>query len=135
MARNSAGSLYVYSRHISIGSTLPISPQEAAANKAICVVGSVEVQRDLDELVDAIDPLGEAEYRREMRGFGAHAEPTRECECWRHEGRRDLPERVFRSSADPWCIGCRMKAEALTQQKRTPRAKWHKAFRLQKRTS
>lgn len=105
-----ARELYIWSGHISIGSTLPLTPADAAAHKATSVQGSVLCQRDLDELVDQLDITGESEYRRAMRGFGAHAEPFQVCECPIHEGRRDLPERAFRSG-DNYCLRCRMRIE------------------------
>ena len=122
-------SLWVFSSHISLESTLPMSHADAIAHKADSVQGCVEINRDLNELIPKMDISGDAEFKREVALHG-HI-PTRDCLSWRHEGRRDLPASAFRGE-ETVCLRCRMAEDAKLAKRQAPPQKWLKRFRLQK---
>lgn len=101
-------SLYRF-KNIGLGSSVPLSHADAIAHRAISVQGCVYFSRDLIDLKHKIDPLGEWEYRQEMRWHSGFAESLRECEDRQHRGRRDLPEGAFRSAVDTICLACQMR--------------------------
>lgn len=125
--------LHVFSGHISLDSTLPMSHADALAHKAESVQGSVLVNRDLNELVDKLDINGAAEFKREVALHG-HI-PMRDCTSWRHEGRRDLPASAFRGEVTV-CIRCEMaKAAHLAKRQHKDASKptsWRKAFQMKR---
>lgn len=105
MARDNA-SVWLYSRQISIGSTLPMTEAEARrmAHKPSTVVGCYEVERDLSLREDILDPDGDRELRRELR-YGKPVVMKR-CEGIHHPGRRVIPATEF-TEGDALCKGCR----------------------------
>lgn len=125
-------SLYRF-KSIGLGSTLPLSLEDAMAHRAVSVQGCVYFSRDLIDLVHQIDPLGDWEYHQEMRWHGGYAESLRSCDDTRHKGRRELPESAFRSSVDGICLACQMRDQpAKKPGPKEKHGKLLKAFRPRK---
>lgn len=123
-------SLYTFSTHIGLGSTLPLSAEDVVKHRFSRVEGCVYHSRDLVDLIHKIDPLGEWEYAQEMRWHGGYAEAQRVCEDKQHRGRRMLPDQAFRTTADVICLACQMRDKpAKKPGPKPPKGKMLKAFR------
>ena len=126
-------SLYTFSTHIGLGSTLPLSAADVLAHRFSRVEGCILQVRDLNDLIHQIDPLGEVEYQQEMRWHGGYAQAQRVCEDKQHRGRRMLPDQAFRTSVDTICLACQMRDKPAVKPGVKPKkGKFMKAFRPKK---
>lgn len=95
------------------------------------VIGCSQVNRDLSQETEVLDPNGDQTYAIEIK-YGT-AVPMHRCTCSFHKGERVIPAVEFKDGSD-FCIPCQIKVWAKQEANAHPKKpikkkKWYRQLR------